>query len=214
MATASRTCWASWPSHPAPRAGSGAPGGPIGASGPLGGFQGPLRGRGLSSQSPRSGGLGHLSSWPPQRESEREREKGGSNLNQIRIGSCSSCPYRRDVPSGVWAAHEYDKLIEYDRPTAEQPWAPFMCHATPDHYCHGWAACHSNRGAGYELLALRMAEAREVVSQPALPAPDPRLFSSGVEAAEHGKRDIKHPSPAARRAVARLVRKYERLRYG
>ena len=34
---------------------------------------------------------------------------------------CGSCPYRKDVPSGVWAVSEYLKLVEYDRPTGEQP---------------------------------------------------------------------------------------------
>ncbi len=38
---------------------------------------------------------------------------------------CSACPYRQDCPSGVWAADEYQKLIEYDKETSEQPMAVF-----------------------------------------------------------------------------------------
>ncbi|WP_336794377.1 DUF6283 family protein [Gordonia malaquae] len=41
---------------------------------------------------------------------------------------CESCPYRRDVPSGVWAESEYEKLRAYDAPTGEQPVRLFLCH--------------------------------------------------------------------------------------
>lgn len=132
-------------------------------------------------------------------------------MTNIRSQSCTSCPYRRDVPSGVWAAHEYDKLVEYDLPTSAQPWGAFHCHATPETYCHGWAVCHSTRGHRFELLALRMAQINGHFDG-VLPEPDPGLFSSGAEAAEHGKREIEQPSEAARDTVERLTRKYPRLR--
>jgi hypothetical protein len=38
------------------------------------------------------------------------------------------------------------------------------------------------------------------------------LFSSGTEAAEHGKRDIEEPSEETKDAAAKLMNKYERLR--
>jgi hypothetical protein len=41
-------------------------------------------------------------------------------------------------------------------------------------------------------------------------ATDPRLFSAGTEAAEHGKRDILNPSNEAKKAAARLICEYER----
>jgi hypothetical protein len=41
---------------------------------------------------------------------------------------CGSCPYRRDVPSGVWDAAEYEKLPRYDGPMADQPARLFLCH--------------------------------------------------------------------------------------
>lgn len=31
---------------------------------------------------------------------------------KCRTEPCETCPYRRDVPSGVWSADEYRKLIE------------------------------------------------------------------------------------------------------
>jgi hypothetical protein len=119
-----------------------------------------------------------------------------------------ACPYRRDVPSGVWAAHEYDKLVDYDRPTAEQPRAPFMCHATPEVYCHGWAVVHCSRGHENDLLALRVERFRGEIPEERAP-----LFSSGAEAAEHGKRDIDNPSDEAIAVATRLSGKYTRLRW-
>jgi hypothetical protein len=122
---------------------------------------------------------------------------------------CSSCPYRRDVPSGVWAAHEYDKLRDYDAPTCEQPFSVFACHATPEHYCHGWAVVHTNRGNEYDLIALRVARD----GYPAIPEAGVPLFDSGNEAADHGQADILEPTPEAKGTVAKLMRKYERLQY-
>jgi hypothetical protein len=128
------------------------------------------------------------------------------NQDEVRKEPCSSCPYRKDVPSGVWAAHEYDKLVEYDKPTAEQPPVPFGCHATPEYYCYGWAVVHSNRGHDRELFALRVYAPGVEIPEPAVP-----LFSSGAEAAEHGKADIEEPSVEAKAVARRLVRKYDRL---
>ena len=139
---------------------------------------------------------------------------------EVRSEPCSSCPYRRDVPSGIWAWHEYEKLRDYDLPTAEQPWNVFVCHATPDHYCNGWVLVHNNRGPDpdnpmsvhpYDLLALRLSEGMGRWSG-RIPESKTPLFSSGNEAADHGQRDISAPSPEARNTVDRLTRKYPRLR--
>lgn len=127
-------------------------------------------------------------------------------MTAVRAQPCSTCPYRLDCPSGVWAAHEYSKLRDYDRPTGDQPLATFGCHATPDHHCHGWAVVHMSRGRAYELLALRF-------WPPSGPIPEPYvdLFDSGNDAADWGQRDIEDPRPEAIQAVARLTRKYPRL---
>jgi hypothetical protein len=124
----------------------------------------------------------------------------------IRSQPCSACPYRVDVPSGVWAPEEYDKLRDYDKPTGDQPLASFACHATPDALCHGWAVVHNNRGHRFELLALRV--------HPDNPVPDEAvpLFDSGNDAADWGQRDADDPSPEAHEVMARLMRKYPRLR--
>lgn len=129
----------------------------------------------------------------------------------VRSQSCSACPYRRDVPSGVWAEQEYEKLVEYDRPTGDQPLGAFRCHATPESYCHGWVNVHSNRGHEHELLALRLTGDVPDPDDRAM-TKDPALFDSGTEAAEHGKRELDDPSDEAIETAARLQRKYERLR--
>jgi len=126
--------------------------------------------------------------------------------NSVRKEPCSTCPYRLDVPSGVWASHEYEKLRPYDLPTGDQPVGTFGCHATPEHYCHGWAVVHSSRGGQHELLALRIWRPKGGIPPAAVP-----LFASGNEAADWGQADIEDPSPEALAAVRRLLRKYDRL---
>lgn len=130
-------------------------------------------------------------------------------MTRVRSESCSSCPYRKDVPSGVWAANEYDKLAEYDRPTSEQPLAGFACHATPEVYCHGWAVVHSRQPHDRFLMAFRVFPPEGDIPPEGAP-----LFRSGTEAAKHGKRDIEDPSEEAREMQFRLMRKYSRLQHG
>ncbi|MFJ1936692.1 DUF6283 family protein [Kitasatospora sp. NPDC088160] len=132
---------------------------------------------------------------------------------------CDSCPYRRDVPSGIWAAEEYDKLRAYDAPTAEQPTAVFMCHQTDAdsqarRVCAGWAGCH-----GETLLTPRIALMKGVMDGSTLEtvvtyvSPVP-LFSSGDEAAAHGQADIDRPGPEADRLVDKIIRTRRHIRLG
>lgn len=113
---------------------------------------------------------------------------------------CGSCPYRRDVPSGVWDANEYRKLPGYDGQTWEQNPALFMCHQKDGHLCAGWLGCHGSD----ELLALRFHRVDESAFGYVSPVP---LFASGTEAARHGMADIDNPGPKARRMIAGLERK-------
>lgn len=117
---------------------------------------------------------------------------------------CGTCPYRRDVPSGVWDASEYEKLPLYDGDTTQQIMggsiALFFCHQNDGHLCAGWAGCHDTN----HLAALRFNAVHPETFGYVSPAP---LFSSGAEAAEHGMRDIDNPSPEARLAVAKLMGK-------
>jgi hypothetical protein len=124
---------------------------------------------------------------------------------------CRSCPYRKDVPSGVWAPEEYDKLPPYDNPTPSQPLGAFYCHQQNGRLCAGWVGCHDMR----ESLGLRMAASFGHLSpedvDAALDYSSPvELFESGAAAAEHGRADITTPSERARRVIDVLTRKQER----
>ena len=120
---------------------------------------------------------------------------------------CASCPYRRDVPSGVWHPEEYAKLAEYDRPTIEQPVGRFLCHQRNGHTCSGWAGCHDMS----QSLGLRMAASFGHLSDEEVRAHleyecEVPLFATGAEAAAHGMRDIDEPSPEARAAMTKLLK--------
>lgn len=125
---------------------------------------------------------------------------------------CRSCPYRRDVPSGIWDASEYDKLPRYDEPTYDQPLALWQCHQTDrdhpaSHLCAGWVGCH-----GDQLLALRLGLVAGEISPDTYRAaityqsPTP-LFDSGAQAAAHGRKHINRPNRLARRLITRILRR-------
>lgn len=129
-------------------------------------------------------------------------------MTEIRRESCQACPYRRDCPSGIWSPTDYAKLPPYDALTADQPFEAFLCHATTEFLCHGWAIVgivkvpHER-----QLLVARMPG----IIDGDLPEERAPLFDSHTEAAAHGLRDINRPSPQARDTMVRLVRKYDRL---
>ncbi|MEU2558465.1 DUF6283 family protein [Streptomyces longispororuber] len=123
---------------------------------------------------------------------------------------CESCPYRRDVPAGIWASEEYEKLRRYDADTPEQPTGVFQCHqadADSDtrRICAGWLGCHG----GTELLALRIAVLDGRIDSSTYRAaadyesPVP-LFSSGGAAAAHGEAGVAAPAEEARRMIGKI----------
>jgi hypothetical protein len=121
---------------------------------------------------------------------------------------CGSCPYRVDVPSGVWHPDEYAKLPEYDEPTMGQPYGVFLCHQVTGAACAGWAGCHDMT----QSLALRLAIGTGAVDEATADAildytTDVPLFTSGREAADHGTAHVDDPSPAAQRAMGKIVRR-------
>lgn len=132
---------------------------------------------------------------------------------------CGSCPYRQDVPSGIWAAEEYQKLPQFDADMPYQPTGLFLCHqhdqgSENSRLCAGWVGCH-----GDDLLALRIAYAtgsmsvRELIATTSYTTSVP-LFKSGAEAAAHGMRDIEAPTDAAVRASAKISKRRTDLRAG
>ncbi len=124
----------------------------------------------------------------------------------VMAAPCKSCPYRQDVPSGVWSADEYDKLPAYDGEIADQLLSGalglFMCHQQDGNLCAGWVASHGPEN----LLALRL-HGHEITDavwayQTAVP-----VWSSGREACDHGKAEIAEPAARARRVIDRLSAK-------
>lgn len=121
---------------------------------------------------------------------------------------CRSCPYRRDVPSGVWSPEEYAKLPPYDLPTGEQPHGVFYCHQQDGRVCAGWAGCHDmNENLGLRLaLAFETLTPADVYAITEYQSPVP-LFESGAAAAEHGLSEVERPGGSAVEMIQRLERK-------
>jgi hypothetical protein len=110
------------------------------------------------------------------------------------------------VPSGVWAASEYDKLPIYDCEIIDQlakgATGLFMCHQQDGRLCAGWVGAHGPNN----LLAMRLHGRTVDPSVWAYKSPVP-LFASGAEACAHGKRAITRPGHDAQRVIERLIRK-------
>jgi hypothetical protein len=117
---------------------------------------------------------------------------------------CGTCPYRRDVPAGIWSAEEYAKLPGYDGETGDQLVAGagglFFCHQNDGRLCAGWAGCHDMR----HNLAVRLHRVAPETFTYKSPVP---LFRSGAAAAAHGLSGIENPSPKARSAIAKLLKR-------
>jgi len=115
---------------------------------------------------------------------------------------CASCPYRRDVPSGVWAAEEYDKLPGFDGPTGEQTPVVFFCHQQDGSVCSGWLG-HADP---YHLLGVRIGISMGLIDPACADyATDVPLFASGQEAAEHGVAAIEAPSAKAEQTIRKIL---------
>lgn len=118
---------------------------------------------------------------------------------------CASCPYRKNVPSGVWDESEYEKLPQYDGDIPEQTTTSiFMCHQQDGCICSGWFAHREPT----DLLAVRLGLAMGRLDPSVLDyTTDVPLFESGAAAAEHGMKDIMKPSENAGKVIRKMVRK-------
>lgn len=131
-----------------------------------------------------------------------------SDLHGVMKAPCKSCPYRKDVPSGVWAEDEYDKLPSYDGEIIDQlqngGTALFLCHQKDNNLCAGWLATHGTD----DLLALRLHHSK-VKPEIFRYKTDIPVWSSGQEACDHGKAEIEQPSTRASRVINRLTEKLD-----
>ena len=120
---------------------------------------------------------------------------------------CSTCPYRRDVPSGLWHSEEYEKLRKYDDDVGGgvPSLSTFLCHQSNvtgrETACKGWLMVHR------DSVAVRLAVIQGKVEFPECFEPtNVPLFGSGGEAADHGEREIENPGEKAVSAAERLLR--------
>lgn len=121
---------------------------------------------------------------------------------------CGSCPYRKDVPSGVWAKEEYVKLPPYDNDTQDQPFGAFFCHQQDGRLCAGWVGCHDMRNNLGMRMAVSMGHLTVEEYEEAMDySTDVPLWSSGAEAAAHGLKDVEDPGEQAVRVIERVGRK-------
>jgi hypothetical protein len=117
---------------------------------------------------------------------------------------CTTCPYRRDTPAGIWHPDEYHKLVAYDDEPG--PFETFHCHqenatGVPT-VCRGWLSVHP------DSVAVRLAIARGALTVEQRDAPPMvDLYISGTEARDAGLAGVENPSTAARVAIRRLTRK-------
>jgi hypothetical protein len=117
---------------------------------------------------------------------------------------CASCPYRRNVPSGVWDASEYAKLPEYDLDMHEQPPGAFGCHQADGSICSGWLGYRDP----LDLLAVRLGLSAGLLDESCADyRTDVPLFASGAEAEAHGLQDVENPGPEAGAVIRKLERK-------
>ena len=116
---------------------------------------------------------------------------------------CSSCPYRKDTPAGVWAAEEYKKLPEWDKPMTL---GVFMCHQGNRRLaCRGWLEVH------HENIGVRLALMRGAIDLGKHPEPTKvPLYKSGAEACKAGLKGVHRPSRKAQEVIVKLTVKLDR----
>ncbi len=120
---------------------------------------------------------------------------------------CNTCPYRRDVPAGIWAANEYEKLPQYDGDAIDMIGSIFHCHqenATGiDTVCRGWLSVHA------DSVPVRVAVMQGWLTPEQRDAEvNVPLFASGAEACKAGLAGVKTPDEAACLAVEKLAKKF------
>lgn len=122
---------------------------------------------------------------------------------------CSTCPYRRDTPPGIWSRDEYEKLPKYDEGHDPPAFGVFLCHHTNstgvDTVCRGWLAVHA------DSIAVRLGLMTGQLTMKQVDAPcRVELYGSGTEAAVFGINGIKRPGRAAVRAMRRLESQFRK----
>lgn len=115
---------------------------------------------------------------------------------------CSTCPYRRSTPPGIWHPSEYEKLQRRD---GEMIGATYGCHLADGTLCRGWLADQKRRGIPSIALRLKLIQDDGAVAAlGAVDEKDPDLYGSIAEmcAANEGA-----AFPSRTRAARKLLRR-------
>lgn len=113
---------------------------------------------------------------------------------------CSTCPYRRDTPPGIWAREEYDKLPAWD--DERNLAGTFLCHqGNRQALCRGWMEVH------HRNFAVRMAVLSCSPPAGGWKPCDVALYDSGAQARAVGLKGLCKPGKKAREAIAKLAKK-------
>lgn len=127
---------------------------------------------------------------------------------------CTTCPYRRDTPPGIWHPEEYQKLPLYDGGGGMPYLATFHCHQEGEigrpTVCRGWLSVHANSPA------VRMACFSGLISKEDMATipyeAEPGLYADGAEACRAGMRGVRRPGKRARQAIGKLKRRKARAK--
>ena len=116
---------------------------------------------------------------------------------------CLTCPYRLDVPSGVWSFEEYEKLRLFDEGSEMPCLSTFLCHqstvAGQQIACKGWLMVHRDSVAVCLACLTGQVDAETCFEEP-----EAELHESGNAAADFGQRDLKRPKKKALKVIDKL----------
>ncbi|KKM86854.1 hypothetical protein LCGC14_1274800 [marine sediment metagenome] len=123
--------------------------------------------------------------------------------------ACTTCPYRRDTPPGIWAPKEYERLRNYDAQIHElanpiDGLKIFHCHqesiTNQPTICRGWLSVHR------EAAAVGLAISLGAIGPEDVPINSEQLYyATGNEAADAGLAGVGDPNDEAQRAIDRLL---------
>jgi hypothetical protein len=118
----------------------------------------------------------------------------------VAVSPCTSCPYRRDTPPGVWHPEEYNKLRAFDDNGA---FGAFLCHHSTiverDTVCRGWLTVHSESVAARLMILRGQITEEQRYAEVAEP-----LYTTGSEAADAGLAGVEKLTRSAKKVIQRL----------
>ena len=139
------------------------------------------------------------------REGPVKLDAQGHKGRVARKNPCASCPFRQNVPSGVWDESEYEKLKEYDGETHEQTSvATFLCHHGDGQVCSGWLGHRDPLDMLAVRIGISLGKLDPSVAEYTTSVP---LFETGAAAAEHGMKEIEAPGPKAAETIKKVIKR-------